>query len=318
MMPAVFFTTDNQPRAIGSVRRRANGQPQLLDDSIHDGDTLAVHLAGSTSVRFLGIDSAEISIDIAGVQGGNALNSPQWEAYLIDPFLQGTFGLDADLVAHLRPRFGPGKGANHYFHADNARVALLAEVQADMQALGQNLDTYSYFIAFSFEVFDANGRFLAFINRNQPDDNNPGPRPLSYNERMLQQGAALPYFIWPNIDPFRRASLLDAVIAPGEANQVAQATPALARARTFVQQARANGTGVFNPANPLRFEAFEIRYLGRRQPPNRPVIDLSSNSDVILRPQSYFRIPNPEDRLFIPPAFIPLFVSRGWRLEGWG
>lgn len=60
-----------------------------------------------------------------------------------------------------------------------------------------------------------------------------------------------------------------------------------------------------------------MRYLGRREPPNRAVIDLSRNDDVILRPQSYFRIPNPEDRLFIPPAFVPLFAARGWRLEGW-
>jgi hypothetical protein len=134
---------------------------------------------------------------------------------------------------------------------------------------------------------------------------------------MLESGAALPYFIWPNIDPFRASSLLDAVMAPGTANQVAEATPALRRARNFVRQARANSLGVFNPANPLRFEAFEVRYLGRREPPNRAVIDLSRNDDVILRPHSYFRIPNPEDRLFIPLVFVPLFVSRGWRLEGW-
>jgi hypothetical protein len=79
----------------------------------------------------------------------------------------------------------------------------------------------------------------------------------------------------------------------------------------------AYGAGVFTPANPLRFEAFEVRYLGRREPPNRAVIDLSRDDDVILRPQSYFRIPNPEDRLFLPPAFVPLFVAHGWRLEGW-
>ena len=60
-----------------------------------------------------------------------------------------------------------------------------------------------------------------------------------------------------------------------------------------------------------------MRYLGRREPPNRAVIDLNRNDDVIRRPQSYFRSPNPEDRLFIPLAFVPLFVSRGWRLEGW-
>jgi hypothetical protein len=318
-MPNVFFTTGDKPRAVASIRRTASGQPQTLDASISDGDTVGVHLEGSTSVRFLGIDSPEKSIDLAVMQGGNNLDSAQWESYLTDPFLPqfGPFALEDDLVAYLRTRLGPGVGVNHHFHANNAEIALIAMVQSDMNALGQDPNTFGYFIAFSFEIFDSNGRFLAFINRNQLDPNNPGPRPLPYNERMLQQGAALPYFIWPNIDPFREVSLLDAVIAPRTANQVAQATPALRRARDFVRQVRAAGSGVFNPVNPLLFEAFEIRYLGRREPPSRAVIDLSRDDDVILRPQSYFHIPNPEDRLFIPPAFIPLFVSRGWRLEGW-
>ena len=318
-MPNIFFSIGNKPRAITSIRRAVNGQPQSLNASIPDGDTVGVHLEGCTSVRFLGIDSPEKSIDLAAVQGGNSLDSAQWENYLTDPFLPqfGPFELEDDLITHLRTRIGSGAGINHRFHANNAETALIEMVQSDMNALGQNLTTFGYFIAFSFEVFDANGRFLAFINRNQPDPNNPGPRPLSYNERMLQQGAALPYFIWPNIDPFRNESLLDAVIAPGMANQVAQATPALRRARDLVSQARVDGLGVFDTTDPLRFEAFEIRYLGRRMPPGRAVIDLSADDDIILRPQSYFRIPNPEDRLFIPPAFIPLFVSRGWRLEGW-
>jgi len=319
MSSNVFFTTGNKPRAVVSIRRAANGQPQSLHDSIHDGDTIGSHLQGSVSVRFLGIDSPEVSFDLAVAQGGNDLDSEQWESYLTDPFASqfGPFQLDDDLVAHLSTRIGPGAGVNHRFHANNAQTALVALVQSDMDALGQDLNRFRYFVAFSFEVFDSNGRFLAFINRNQPDADHPSPRPLPYNERMLQQGAALPYFIWPNIDPFRDTSLLDAVIAPRTANQVAQTTPALRRARDFISQARVNGSGVFNPANPLRFEAFEIRYLGRREAPSRAVIDLSRNDDVILRPQSYFHIPNPEDRLFIPPAFIPLFVSRGWRLEGW-
>lgn len=319
MMPNVFFTIGNNSRAIASIRRTAAGQPQTLNTSIPDGDTIGVHLEGSTSVRFLGIDTPEKSFDLAVVQGGNRLDSAQWDSYLTDPFLPqfGPFDLEPELIAHLRNRIGPGAGVNHHTHASGAGTALIAMVQADMNSLGQNLDTFGYFIAFSFEVFDSNGRFLAFINRNQPDPINPSPRPLTYNERMLQQGMAMPYFIWPNIDPFREASLLDAVLTPGTANQVAQATTALRRARDSVRQARVNGLGVFDPANPLRFEAFEIRYLGRRRPPSRAVIDLSRNDDVILRPQSYFHIPNPEDRLFIPPAFIPLFVSRGWRLEGW-
>lgn len=318
-MSTVFFTTGNKPRAIVSIRRATTGQPQPLNVAIPDGDTAGVHLQGSVPVRFLGVDSAEKNIDLIVVQGGNDLDSPQWESYLTDPFAPqyGAFELDEDLASHLRSRMGPGAGVNHRFHANNAQTVLIDLVQADMEALGQDANTFKYYVAFSFEVFDSNGRFLAFINRNQPDPNVPSLRPLPYNERVLQKGAALPYFIWPNIDPFRDVSLLDAVISPGMANKVAEATPALRRAREFVREARVHGLGLFNPANPLRFEAFEIRYLGRREAPNRAVIDLSRDDSVILRPQSYFRIPNPEDRLFIPPAFISLFVSRGWRLEGW-
>lgn len=316
-MPEVFFDINRMMRAVMSVRRDANGQAQSLNAAIPDGDTIGVHMQGSGGVRFLGIDTPEKNFELPGFSGQRRLDSPEWEAYLTSPFQAPFGGLDAELVTHLQGRIGAGAGINHRLHGDNAEQALIALVQADINALGQNLDTFGFFIAFAFEVFDGYGRFLAFINRNQVNPNVPGPRPLSYNERMLERGASLPYFIWPNIDPFREVPLLSAVIAPGTANQVAQNTPALNRSRGFVQQARANGTGVFDPANPLRFEAFEIRYLGRREAPNRAVIDLSKNDDVILRPQNYFRIPNPEDRLFIPLPFVPLFVSRGWKLEGW-
>ncbi len=319
-MPEVFFDINGDIRAKGRVRRETNGQPQSISASIPDGDTIGFHMQGSGAVRFLGIDTPEKNLALPGETVQRRLDSPQWETYLTDPFQGGTFGLDAEMVAYLRTRLGAGAGINHRAHGDNAEQALVALVEADQNALGQDLNTFGYFLTFSFEVFDFYGRFLAFINRDQPDPNNPGPRPDTYNERMLQNGAALPYFIWPNIDPFRgTSSLLDAVIAPRTANQVAEASPSLRRARDFVRQARANASGntVFDPNNPLRLEAFEVRYLGRREAPNRAVIDLSRNDDVILRPQGYFRVPNPEDRLFIPPAFVPLFVSRGWRLEGW-
>lgn len=318
-MANVFFSANDLLRAVMSTRRAANGQPQPLDTAIPDGDTIGIHVAGSGSVRFLGIDTPEKQFDVPGTSGARSLDSAEWEAYLTDPFLPqfGAFPLDTPLVDHLRTRIGSGAGVNHRFHADNGKQALKVLVESDMTALGQDPNTFGFFLAFSFEVFDPYGRFLAYINRNQPDANTPSPRPLSYNERMLERGVALPYFIWPNIDPFRAKPLVDAVLAPGTANQVAQATPAIRRVREFTQQARANGSGVFDLANPLRFEAFEVRYLGRRELPNRAVIDLSRNDDVMLRPQSYFRIPNAEDRLFIPPAFVPLFAARGWRLEGW-
>jgi hypothetical protein len=322
MIPEVFFDTNGDVRATGRVRRETTGQPQSLNASIPDGDTIGIHIEGSGAVRFLGIDTPEKNFQLPGSSVPRRLDSAEWESYLTDPFLPqfGPFDLDVNLVNHLRTRIGVGAGENHRFHGDNAEQALIALVQSDMNVLGQNLDTFGYFLSFSFEVFDSFGRFLAFINRNQPNANNPGPRPVSYNERMLENGTALPYFIWPNIDPFRgSSSLLDAVIAPGTANQMAETTPALRRARDFVRQARANASvnTVFDSGNPLRFEAFEVRYLGRREVPNRAVIDLSRNDNLILQPQHYFRIPNAEDRLFIPPAFVALFVSRGWRLEGW-
>jgi len=315
-----FFTVNGNVRAIGSIRRGANGQPQTLDASIPDGDATGIHIAGSGSVRFLGVDTPEKNFQLAGASSQRRLDSAEWEAYLTDPFLPqfGPFELDEDLVSHLRTRIGAGAGMNHRVHGDNAERTLSGLVQSDMDALGQNPNTFGYYLSFSFEVFDSFGRFLAFINRNQPHENIPGLRPLSYKERMLASGTALPFFVWPNIDPFRQSpSILEAVVPPGTANQVAESTPALRRARDLVRQARAKGKGVFDPTDPLRFEAFEVRYLGRREAPNRAVIDLSRNDDVILQPQHYFRIPNSEDRLFIPQAFVPLFVSRGWRLEGW-
>jgi len=55
--------------------------------------------------------------------------------------------------------------------------------------------------------------------------------------------------------------------------------------------------------------------LARRRPPNRWVIDLTSNNDVLIKPQNYYTIPNIEDRLFIPEDYVPLLVERGWQKQ---
>jgi endonuclease YncB( thermonuclease family) len=317
-MAETFFTlSDGSPRAVMGVRRKNNGTVQTLDESVADGDTAGVQLSGTGSIRFLGIDSPEKSFE-QPLGGGQALNGAKWEQYLTDPFASGypAHLLEPPLAAHLQPRFGPGAAANHHKHALAAWDSLKQLIQSDMTALGQSADEFQYFLSFSYEVFDNYGRFLAFLNRNQPNVNSPSPRPRSYNERQLQAGKALPYFIWPNVNPFREfETIAHAVLRPGTANTVAE-TGDLKRARDFVKSARATSKGVFEAADPLRFEAFEIRYLGRAEVPTRGVIDLSRNDDVILRPQSYFKIPLPEDRLFIPSEFIPLFAAKGWRLEG--
>src|SRR5262245_52788870 len=317
-MAETFFTlSDGSPRAVMGVRRKSNGTVQTLDESIPDGDTVGTQLDGTGSVRFLGIDTPEKKFE-QPLGGDQSLNGPKWEQFLTNPFVNGFPAtlLEPPLAAHLQPRFGSGAAANHHRHAVTAGEALKQLIQSDVTALGQSTDQFRYFLSFSYEVFDRFGRFLAFLNRNQPNPNVPGPRPRSYNERQLEAATAMPYFIWPNINPFRDAdSVPDAVLPPGTANTVAEQGD-LKRARDFVKSARAAQIGVFVAADPLRFEAFEVRYLGRKEAPTRAVIDLGKNDNVILRPQSYFKIPFPEDRLFIPPEFVPLFSAKGWRLEG--
>jgi len=324
-MAETFFTIptlNGTVRAIMGIRRRNDGTVQPLDQAVPDGDTAGVQLDGTGAVRFLGVDTPEKSFQ-QPLGGEQALNGQKWKQFLSNPFAPGLPAntLEPLLVEHLRGRIGTGPiaddaAANHHRHALAATQALKDSIQSDITALGQAPDTFRYFLSFSYEVFDRNGRFLAFVNRNQPDPNNPGPRPDSYGERMLQTGHTLPFFIWPNIDPFRKfASIADAVLAPNTANTVAESGD-LKKARDFVKNARAAGSGVFDAGDPLRFEAFEIRYLGRGEAPSRAVIDLSKNDDVMLRPQSYFKVPFPEDRLFVPAEFVPLFSARGWRLEG--
>lgn len=317
-MAQVFFTlNDGSPRAVMGIRRRNDGSVQPLGEAIPDGDTVGVQLDGTGSVRFLGIDSPEKAFELP-LPGSQNLDGPAWEQYLTNPFANGypAQSLEAPLANHLRPRFAAGAAANHHRHAVAAGEALKQLVQSDEAALGQTPEQFRYFLSFSYEVFDRFGRFLAFLNRNQPNPNVPGPRPLSYNERQLASGRALPYFIWPNVSPFRdEDTVAEAVLEPGTANTRAESGD-LKRARDLVKQARAGGLGVFDAADPLQFEAFEIRYLGRREIPTRAVIDLSKNDKVLLRPQSYFKIQHPEDRLFVPSEFVPLFAAKGWQLEG--
>jgi hypothetical protein len=85
-------------------------------------------------------------------------------------------------------------------------------------------------------------------------------------------------------------------------------------ARESVRQARGEGLGIFDPANPLRVYPFELRFLSRRKPPDRWVIDLSAGDDLLRDPQSYYLIPNVEDRLYVAEEYVALFVSKGWQL----
>ena len=101
-------------------------------------------------------------------------------------------------------------------------------------------------------------------------------------------------------------------VAPAEVT--VEELESLDAARESVRQARQQSVGIFDPENPLRIYPFELRFLSRRTPPERWVIDLSAGDDLLRNPQAYHLIPNVEDRLFVPEEYVGLFVSKGWQI----
>ena len=73
-------------------------------------------------------------------------------------------------------------------------------------------------------------------------------------------------------------------------------------------------TVIVDPDNPLRVYPFELRFLSRRTPPERWVIDLSAGDDLLRRPAGVPPIPNVEDRLFVPAEYVAPLRQQGLAL----
>jgi endonuclease YncB( thermonuclease family) len=291
-----------------------DGVTGSVRQQVHDGDTINVRALGNFGVRFLGIDAPEISFKLPGEEGFTGLSNIKWERYLSDPFRNWPqeSHLNQDLIDYLKAKIKPGVALNHYRHATEAEDELEKEVSKDIEDLCQSEDEFRFFLSFAYEVMDRYGRLLCFINRYQPK----GERPPSYNERLLQAGVVSPYFIWPNINPYReKKPIVNAVIEPKKAKEEAQRDALLRKARKGFRRARREGRGIFSPEGPLQLEPFEVRFLAGQRPPSRWVIDLSKNDDILLKPQKYYTIKNEEDRLYIPEEYVALFVEKGWKRQ---
>lgn len=304
---------------IVSLGRREQRQGSVSEQT-HDGDTIAVRAKGDFGVRLLGIDTPEISFRLPGRNEFLGLGDPRWEKSLVDPFAESlpkfTQTLPDGLVRFLKARIRAGVAANHLRHARAAELALEKEISSDVKVMQKTEESFEMFLVFGYEIMDQYGRFLCFVNRNQPNRNRPAPRPLSYNERLLKLGMASPYFIWPNVNPWRKkASMLEAVPSPTGMKRQISMDESLGRVRRDVASARAAHRGLFDAMDPLMLEPFELRFLSRRSLPSRWVIDLNSEAGLLLRPEHYFRVPHVEDRLFVSPEHVPLFVERGWKKE---
>ncbi len=312
MAKAIRKTFEGFSVGFARLGRRGDGRG-TPGQQVYDGDTVNVEADGNLGVRLLGVDAPERALTLPDVAteavdqrpGGPfvPLTDERWESFLTDPFAEGGPRLRRELREHLEPLLGPGCADNQARFAQAAKLAFRTEVERDMEELGATPDDFRFFMAFATEVIDGYGRLLCYLNRDQPRP----PRPPSYNERMLVSGEVLPYFIWPNVDPFRvQPSLVAAVPRPG-------AAPPLRDERAAVAAARDQGLGLWGGDEPLRLAPFELRFLARLAPPERWVIDLAARDDRLLAPQLYPRIERPEDRLFVGEAYVPLFESRGWR-----
>jgi hypothetical protein len=81
---------------------------------------------------------------------------------------------------------------------------------------------------------------------------------------------------------------------------------------TFVKKARDSKIGIFDSNSPLLLLPFELRYLARRDPSDRYVLDMFAARPKLISPTRYQIINNVEDRLFIPEEYVPLFKAKGY------
>ena len=241
MAKALLKTSEGFSIGFARLGRRGDGRGSP-GQQVADGDTVTVEADGNLGVRLLGVDAPERALTLPEVateavdrRPGEPfvpLTDERWERFLSDPFAGGQLKLRRSLRDHLEPLLGPGCAANHAAFAAAAKAALRALGRGGPGGGRRLARGVSVLLAFASEVIDGYGRLLCYLNRDQPRP----PRPPTYNERLLVAGEVLPYFIWPNVDPFRvQPSLVEAVPRPG-------AAPPLAGERAAVAAAREQGS----------------------------------------------------------------------------
>jgi endonuclease YncB( thermonuclease family) len=312
----------NLTRGFATFARKAF-DPISVKSSVHDGDTIKIQLLGNFSIRFLGIDTPEMTFQypiIGSNDDDKWLNVERFDTYLEDPFSSAypdstafKNSLESGLVTHLQNFLGPNCAVEHRRLAEEAEDALENMIINEYVERAQAGKHFSFFMAFSNEILDGYGRLLCYINRNNTKTEQKQNRyKYSYNERMLEIGMAFPYFIWPNVTPFFMPGtpIKDSIPYADDFQTFMENNAArLNKARNYVASSRANKLGVWSEKI---IAPHELRYLARRKPPNRWVLNLETCSPQLIEPTKYYTIQNPEDRLYIDEHYIPLFQQKGY------
>jgi len=289
---------------------------------VHDGDTVGLNTALNFSSRFLGIDAPEISFTIRTKDTFVGVGNEKWTTFWTSGEWKN-LPIGVALMQHLESRIGDGTrvAANHERLAKQAEATLTQLIEADITASGKTREQFEFFLSFGYEFLDQYGRMLCYLNAERTMFTAPvAADPLSYNERLLGTGAVVPYFIFPNLQPFMAGQPFDAAsIAPGGFWPRVQAAGKLSAARQAVAAARQAAKGVFAlNGQGLLLLPYELRFIARlgSKGPDRYVVDLGKpGGNKILKPEKYFSIAKLEDRLFIAKEFVPLFTLNGWQIS---
>jgi len=318
---------------------------QDISNTVLDGDTVKTFLDGYINTRFLGVDTPEKGFDLPYLKSIFDLGQvtpeeerkkrayrdtdhPAWVKYLENPFDDSYEDaskfkdyLGAELITYLKHKTGPTTASNHHTNSLKSAQILLDFVNKDNQETIAAGKKYKFFYRFSHEVLDIYGRLLAYVHQDKEQENRGSNE--SYNELMLKAGYAIPYYIFPNIDPFiKYDSILEAVPDVREDRfaffRLIQKSSKLRKAREAITEIRnQKEPSLYTGENSLKLLPFELRFLQRRARLNKYVMDLSNPEPIIYPPQDYYFITREEDRFFIPEEYIPIFEKRGYKvIEG--
>jgi endonuclease YncB( thermonuclease family) len=330
-----------------------NGRYATAGEAVSDGDTINAATEGLLQVRFCSIDTPEMGLtvfknDVFGQSGYRP--TEKFEEYLIDPFDKKYANSDDFSKAlgenfiheYLGRKLHENTAINHKIYAEKAREELRKLIEDDIRLSAQfGKDYYRFQIEFPYEVLDRYGRFLGWVKRFEYEERF-AKGIIPYNDSMVEKGMAFPYLIWPSLSTSKRDyNLQQLVPSKDDFKELIVEDDRIKTIRLLAEKARKKKLGIFGLKNSDELLLpFELRFLVERnygttddlpvssithedsndrshkKPLFRYVINLSkSDNPVLMKPNQYYKIKNYEDRLFIPPEYVPLFREKGYEIE---
>ncbi|HVO68480.1 MAG TPA: thermonuclease family protein [Aggregatilineaceae bacterium] len=261
-----------------------------------DGDTPTIQIP----VRMLGIDAPELHYEGASENNPGKFDDP------LAAFLDGPGqNLNPGLREYLAPRLG-NKASTRHIKAGAASHQHFEEIVKTRldRGLGKNgkpLVPRKLFIMVAEEVFDKNGRMLAYVNANYSAAERksiPAAQRPTFNLQMLQDGHATSLLIYPNVPKPDDLKLVQAAVSS-------------ARQPNSPKGLWAQGEQTLL--------AYEFRWIvdtisGARQGPDRFCGDVQSGA--LYEPQLYYLV-EPENRLFFYGEDVGNAYSMGFRFSGY-